>query len=205
MRQASVFARRLQKSQRAKFGTTPDSFNMPAEVLSRRSSVGGMMRIAAACAIGLALMMACSGLRASDPDTTVPSWTADGRFGSNCGMPQGGTDKAYCLVPFARLIALPERYHKKRIVVFGFLIKDHDIPCLYASRDRWLALAPDECVYLPPSAISGELAAALARGVQVSVAGEFDAHFEGPLAFLGRFAHVDVIGSIEPRSSGAEP
>jgi hypothetical protein len=151
------------------------------------------MKSAITCSIIVALLVISVRASIAEPGPGAPDWSSDGRFGSKCGMPQGGTDKAFCLVPFTRLIAQPERYHGKRILLFGYLWNDHDQPCLYASPDRSVEIAPGECVYIPWSAIPPDMVPAVKKGVKVRAAGKFDATFEGPVYYLGRFEEIDVL------------
>jgi hypothetical protein len=168
------------------------------------------MKRAATSSIVIALLAFSMGASLAASGPVAPEASSDGRFGSKCGMPQGGTDKVFCLVPFTRLIAQPERYHGKRILLFGYLANDHDQPCLYASPDRSVGIAPGECVYIPWSAVPLDMVPAAKKGVEVRAAGIFDATFEGPNYYLGRFEQIDVLECLSwsqtfHEGGGAEP
>jgi hypothetical protein len=140
----------------------------------------------------IAVLLITAICRADDVEVSV-----DGRFGSKCpgsGEPLGGE---LCQVSFYRLLAQPEQYHERRVLLRGHLIKFLDRYVLFPSREAfetgsdldgvevWVDTEMEnQLVDLPRSGTSG-----------YGVIGTFDARFPGSgISRLGRLSNVRLLG-----------
>jgi hypothetical protein len=130
-------------------------------------------------AIGLDLPLA----KAGADETDKPLLTIDGRFNSNCLRQSAFTEEPVCIVPFSRLIAEPERFDGKYILILGFYVDHFGTPALFSSTESFKHSLPLESIYVGKT--PSELAASLKKGIWVRVVGKFDAKFSGPMMNLG--------------------
>lgn len=107
--------------------------------------------------------------------------TIDGRFNSNCPRRSANTD--VCMVPFPRLIAEPERFDGKYIMLVGFLATSRGVTALFPNSESAKHFLPLESVNVGP--IPSDLHAYLKQGIWVVVVGKFDAKFDGPMMSVG--------------------
>jgi len=120
-------------------------------------------------------------------EAAQPSATDDGRFNSNCPRQNAFTTEPVCMVPFPRLIAEPERFDEKYILVVGFLANWHGVPELFSGLESFKASLPLENIYvgdIPP-----EISASLDQGTWVVVVGKFDAKYAGQTLSIGAIWH----------------
>lgn len=121
--------------------------------------------------------------KAAADEFAVPAYTIDGRFGSNCLRKNAFTDEPVCMVPFPRLIAEPERFDGKYILLFGFLATRHGMTALFSGTESSKHILPFE--YVDLGKIPPEIEPLLEKGVWVVATGKFDAKFSGPRMSLG--------------------
>lgn len=131
----------------------------------------------------LATSLDFSMAKAGADGSVKPAFTIDGRFNSNCLRKNGYTDEPVCFVPFPRLIAQPERFDGRYILLVGFLGTNHGVTELFSNSDSFKHLLPLESINV--GKIPPELDASLKKGIWVVVVGKFDATFAGPAASLG--------------------
>ena len=126
-----------------------------------------------------------------------PKGSEDGRFGSKCAA-STLFGRTVCGVPFARLIAYPERYQQSVIAVTGFLVATgQGRQSLYPSEDSYRNMGEYERVEIGtgvPDAIRGKMA----QGVWVRVIGEFDGTYAGQPWGLGAISQVMDIAEARP-------
>ena len=126
-----------------------------------------------------------------------PKGSEDGRFGSKCAA-STLFGRTVCGVPFARLIATPERFHQRVIAVTGFLVATgQGRQSLYPSEDSYRNMGEYERVEIGtgvPDAIRGKLG----QGVWVRVIGEFDGTYAGQPWGLGAINQVMDIAESRP-------
>jgi hypothetical protein len=108
----------------------------------------------------------------------------DGRFGTPCARGNGATEEPVCFVPFARLVALPERYDGKFVSAVGFLVRHQGLPVLFPSSESYHAQTIYDSVYVGGDMPPG-LRSKLKKGVWVSIVGKFDGRYSGQGAYLG--------------------
>ena len=121
----------------------------------------------------------------------------DGRFGSVCAGASGVTDEPVCIVPFGRLIAVPERYDGKLISLIGFLVSSRGVPTLFPSSENYRAQTVYDNVYIGGD-IPRDIVQKLPQGIWVSVVGKFDAKFSGQTMNLGAIWHVASLTARPP-------
>ncbi len=123
----------------------------------------------------------------------------DGRFHSKCPGSGELPGEELCQVSFYRLLAQPEQYHSRRVLLRGHLIKFLDRYVLFPSRDAFETGSDLDGVEvwvdddqemllndLPSSGVSG-----------YGVIGTFDAEFPGSgISRLGRLSNTRL---LEPR------
>lgn len=126
-----------------------------------------------------------------------PRGSEDGRFDSKC-VASTLYHKTVCGVPFARLIAFPERYHQSVIAVTGFLAATGpNRQSLYPSEDSYRNMGEYERVEIG-TGIPDTIRAKLAGGVWVRVIGEFDGTYAGQPWGLGAIYQVMDIAEARP-------
>src|SRR5580698_3385947 len=97
-----------------------------------------------------------------------PKGSEDGRFGSRCAA-STLFGRTVCGVPFARLIATPERYHQSVIAVTGFLIATgQGRQSLYPTEDSYRNMGEYERVEIG-TGVPDAIRAKLPQGVWVGV------------------------------------
>jgi hypothetical protein len=115
----------------------------------------------------------------------------DGRAGTKCGW----DESAVCHVPFGRLIALPEKFHGKQILVTGLMAYGPNGVTLYPSEDS-ARFDLGDGIWLedirggphgPPPFVPEALWPRLRKGVWVSLVGTFD---------ISDFPQVQTIGIL---------
>lgn len=94
------------------------------------------------------------------------------------------------MVPFPRLIAEPERFDGKYILIVGFYADFHGIPTLFPGTESFKHGLPLESIYV--GKIPPELRASLKEGVWVVVVGKFDAKFSYPLSLGAIWQPLDI-------------
>ena len=126
-----------------------------------------------------------------------PKGSDDGRFGSRCAA-STLFGRTVCGVPFARLIAYPERYQQSVIGVTGFLVATgQGRQSLYPSEDSFRNMGEYERVEIG-TGVPDAIRAKLAQGVWVRVIGEFDATYAGQPWGLGAISQVMDIAEARP-------
>lgn len=132
--------------------------------------------------------------------------TPDGRFGTSCYPSSASPSGELCSVSFYRLIATPERYHKKNVAVTGYLIELFGKPVLFPSEASYRAGALGEGIELADGSLPADIQSKLAKGVfPVIVVGIFDAKHVGNAAWplLGAFTGVRNVAKLVPLPNGA--
>jgi hypothetical protein len=126
-----------------------------------------------------------------------PKGSEDGRFSSKCAA-STLFGRTVCGVPFARLIATPERYHQSVIAVTGFLIATgQGRQSLYPTEDSYRNMGEYERVEIG-TGVPDAIRAKLAQGVWVRVIGEFDGTYAGQPWGLGAISQVMDIAEARP-------
>ena len=126
-----------------------------------------------------------------------PRGSEDGRFGSRCAA-STLFGRTVCGVPFARLIATPERYQQSVIAVTGFLMATgQGRQSLYPSEDSYRNMGEYERVEIG-TGVPDAIRAKLAQGVWVRVIGEFDGTYAGQPWGLGAISQVMDIAEARP-------
>ena len=126
-----------------------------------------------------------------------PRGSEDGRFDSKCAA-STLYHKTVCGVPFARLIAFPERYHQSVIAVTGFLMATGpNRQSLYPTEDSYRNMGEYERVEIG-TGIPDAIRAKLASGVWVRLIGEFDGTYAGQPWGLGAIYQVMDIAEARP-------
>jgi hypothetical protein len=95
--------------------------------------------------LALATLALCTESRASNG---LPIETPDGRFGSVCSGWGADVSVPLCSVPFARLIAVPERFQNRFIAVTGFLIIEDGAVMMYPTPEDYEAGIPFESIHI---------------------------------------------------------
>ena len=126
-----------------------------------------------------------------------PRGSEDGRFGSRCAA-STLFGRTVCGVPFARLIAYPERYQQSVIAVTGFLVATgQGRQSLYPSEDSYRNMGEYERLEIG-TGLPDAIRAKLAQGVWVRVIGEFDGTYAGQPWGLGAISQVMDIAEARP-------
>ena len=126
-----------------------------------------------------------------------PRGSEDGRFGSRCAA-STLFGRTVCGVPFARLIATPERYQQSVIAVTGFLVATgQGRQSLYPSEDSFRNMGEYERVEIG-TGVPDAIRAKIAQGVWVRVIGEFDGTYAGQPWGLGAISQVMDIAEARP-------
>ena len=134
---------------------------------------------------------------AAKSNTYFPKGSDDGRFGSRCAA-STLFGRTVCGVPFARLIAYPERYQQSVIAVTGFLVATgQGRQSLYPSEDSYRNMGEYERVEIG-TGVPDAIRPKLAQGVWVRVIGEFDATYAGQPWGLGAIGQVMDIAEARP-------
>ena len=129
--------------------------------------------------------------------TYFPRGSEDGRFGSRCAA-STLFGRTVCGVPFARLIAYPERYHQSVIAVTGFLVATgQGRQSLYPTEDSYRNMGEYERLEIG-TGVPDAIRAKLAQGVWVRVIGEFDGTYAGQPWGLGAISQVMDIAEARP-------
>ena len=126
-----------------------------------------------------------------------PRGSEDGRFGSKCAA-STLFGRSVCGVPFARLIAYPERYQQSVIAVTGFLVATgQGRQSLYPSEDSYRNMGEYERVEIG-TGVPDAIRAKLGQGLWVRVIGEFDGTYAGQPWGLGAINQVMDIAEARP-------
>jgi hypothetical protein len=124
--------------------------------------------------------------------------TPDGRFGTAC-YDDPSWARELCQIPFARLLATPERFNGRLIAVTGYLRSVNGVLMLFPNRESFDAFAVVERVV-----IQGDIAADIQRDAQgglwpVVCVGVFDARYTGTqLPALGALHDVQSVVKVKP-------
>lgn len=130
-------------------------------------------------------------------NTYFPKGSEDGRFASRCAA-STLFGRTVCGVPFARLIAYPERYQQSVIAVTGFLVTTgQGRQSLYPSEDSFRNMGEYERVEIG-TGVPDTIRAKLAQGMWVRVIGEFDGTYAGQPWGLGAISQVMDIAEARP-------
>jgi len=130
-------------------------------------------------------------------NTYFPKGSEDGRFGSKCAA-STLFGRTVCGVPFARLVAYPERYQQSVIAVTGFLVATgQGRQSLYPSEDSYRNMGEYERVEIG-TGVPDAIRAKMASGVWVRVIGEFDGTYAGQPWGLGAISQVMDIAEARP-------
>jgi hypothetical protein len=130
-------------------------------------------------------------------NTYFPNGSEDGRFDSKCAA-STLFGRVVCGVPFARLIATPERFHQRVIAVTGFLVTTgQGRQSLYPSEDSYRNMGEYERVEIG-TGVPDAIRAKLGQGMWVRVIGEFDGTYAGQPWGLGAINQVMDIAEARP-------
>lgn len=130
----------------------------------------------------------------------IGDFSKDGRAGTKCGR----DEIALCHVPFARLIASPEKFHGKRIIVTGLLASGPNGATLYPSEASarfdlgdgiWLQDTQVRPHGWPPF-IPEEFWPRMEKGVWVSLVGTFDATDVTQIQTIGMLRNVEHVEDL---------
>ncbi len=111
-------------------------------------------------------------------DSELAPKTPDGRFGTPC-YTITGLGGEICEVPFARLLATPERYDGKVIRVTGYLINVYASPVLFANKSSFESGADIEGITLRGAKIPEKMKKKINSGIwRVYVVGKFNAKYD---------------------------
>jgi hypothetical protein len=122
----------------------------------------------------------------------LPDATLDGRFGTACRRGETGP---VCFVSFVKLIARPENYDGKYIVVRGLLMSELGNNKLYASSQSYLEHLPDESIQLYGT-VPEHVREEARKGVWVDVYGVFDAMHSDENIALGALHDIRRISKV---------
>jgi hypothetical protein len=129
-------------------------------------------------------------------DSELAPKTPDGRFGTPC-YNISGLGGEVCEVPFARLLATPERYDGKTIRVTGYLINIDDSPygslVLFANRSSFDSGAEIEGITLRGGKMPKKIEKKINSGLGgVYVVGKFNAKYDNDdkIYRLGRMEDI---------------
>jgi hypothetical protein len=135
--------------------------------------------------------------QAAASNTYFPKGSEDGRFGSKCAA-STLFGRTVCGVPFARLVAYPERYQQSVIAVTGFLVATgQGRQSLYPGEDSYRNMGEYERVEIG-TGVPDAIRAKMAQGVWVRVIGEFDGTYAGQPWGLGAISQVMDIAEARP-------
>ena len=136
-------------------------------------------------------------VQAAAANSYFPKGSEDGRFGSKCAA-STLFGRTVCGVPFARLVAYPERYQQSVIAVTGFLVATgQGRQSLYPSEDSYRNMGEYERVEIG-TGVPDAIRAKMAQGVWVRVIGEFDGTYAGQPWGLGAISQVMDIAEARP-------
>ena len=106
--------------------------------------------------------------------------------------------RTVCGVPFARLIAYPERYQQSVIAVTGFLVATgQGRQSLYPGEDSYRNMGEYERLEIG-TGVPDAIRAKLGQGVWVRLIGEFDGTYAGQPWGLGAISQVMDIAEARP-------
>jgi len=138
-------------------------------------------------------------------DSDLPLKTPDGRFGTSCYVISGISKEELCEVPFARLLATPERYDGKIVRVTGYLINIKSSPygslMLFANKSSFDSGAEIEGIILRDGKIPKKMEKKINSGVwPVYVIGRFNAKYDNDdgvyrLGRMEEIIRIDIWGS----------
>lgn len=133
--------------------------------------------------LGSTIMLAAFDTAASGKVELSPKTDAspDGRFDTTCYRAAREELGEQCEVSFYRLVAVPEKYHGRRVVVTGYLVQVFDRLVLYPSVERHRAGVEIEGIEIEDaSVVPADLREAAKQGrVNIAVNGVFDARYVG--------------------------
>ena len=146
--------------------------------------------------------------QAATTSAYFPRGSEDGRFGSRCAA-STLFGRTVCGVPFARLIAYPERYQQSVVAVTGFLVATgQGRQSLYPSEDSYRNMGEYERIEIG-TGVPDAIRAKLGQGVWVRLIGEFDGTYAGQPWGLGAISQVMDIAEarpdVSPMSAAAAP
>jgi hypothetical protein len=139
---------------------------------------------------------------AADEAATSP----DGRFNTLCDAPGTPAAAQICEVPFARLIATPERFDGRVVMVTGYLILSANALVLFPDKESFDASLDVEGIDLGAFAWKNRNKAR--RGLwPVTVSGRFDARYlgAGGIPRLGRLTEIKgIVFNPPPNKTGPD-
>lgn len=176
---------------------------------------GQLGRVAAALALlGFGLYGAFLAGRVQSPPSAVPAsrdefaelrnqigdFSKDGRAGTRCGP----DETELCHVPFVRLIASPEKFHGRRIIVTGLLASGPNGATLYPSEasarfdlgDGIRLQDMQVRTHGWPPFIPEEFWPRMEKGVWVSLVGTFDATDFTQIQTMGMLRDVEYVEDL---------
>ena len=134
---------------------------------------------------------------AAKSNAYFPKGSEDGRFNSRCAA-STLFGRTVCGVPFARLIAYPERYQQSVIAVTGFLVATgQGRQSLYPGEDSYRNMGEYERLEIG-TGVPDAIRAKLGQGVWVRLIGEFDGTYAGQPWGLGAISQVMDIAEARP-------
>lgn len=144
------------------------------------------MKTAQFHAIIIALVLSgCHWVR--DPEVSI-----DGRYGTRCADSGDGTAAELCMPSFYRVIAEPEKYHDRKVMLVGYLVEHDDRYVLFPGQEPFYIGSNIEGIELLLNATQeAELMDLPRKGVGgYGVIGIFDAKYPG--AGLPRLGQIVV-------------
>lgn len=137
------------------------------------------------------ILSACHSIR--DPEVSI-----DGRFGLRCMYPHDGTKGEICMPSFYRVVAEPEKYHGRKIILTGYLVFYDEAYVLFPGRELFYMGSNIEGIELSLSSSQlEELIDLPQKGVGgYRVIGILDAKYSG--GGIPRLGHIVVERLVEP-------
>lgn len=130
----------------------------------------------------------------------IPKKSFDGRFGSRCFILDVRSGKEVCVIPFQRILATPERYHRKVISLTGFLVNSFGRAVLFPDSESYRSDMQLEGIELiGVFSLDKSVKAGMDKGVfPVTVVGVFDATYQGADIFrLGAMREISSVASYQ--------
>jgi hypothetical protein len=122
-------------------------------------------------------------VNAGDKVTLSPKvdMSPDGRFGTKCFRAAIESEGEQCRVSFYRLLASPEDYHGRSVIVTGYLAQVFDRLVLYPNHDSFAGGIEIEGVEIEDGSVVPEAIRAQAKDgrANVAVVGVFDGRYAG--------------------------
>ena len=134
----------------------------------------------------------------------APKYSADGRYGSKCPMGRSvDGPRELCRISFYRLLAEPEKYDGRHILVVGYLVYLFETPVLFPNFSSFDSGMDGEGIELVGAKFTPAIEAAMKKGVwPVYVVGVFDARSTLSNFYrLGLMRRIRDVG-LMPREKG---